>query len=192
MRFPDMMLRMVTLFSLLVFGISLASSPPATMTDRERAMIDEINYVRTKPAEYAGFIQGFLEEWDSPPSEVKAAKELYQKLTTMKPVAPLEFSPSLYTYTIKHGQWMMHYGRFDHSDFRFPYGENLVGDISDVREAVLDLLIDDGVPDRGHRFNILYPEFRYVAVHEVPGKVDGIKNVFIQQFSYTMDPKVKK
>jgi hypothetical protein len=48
--------------------------------------------------------------------------------------------------------------------------------------AVCDLLIDYGVPDRGHRKNILNPEFRKCAVVYIEEVDDGINFFFIQQF----------
>jgi uncharacterized protein YkwD len=43
-------------------------------------------------------------------------------------------------------------------------GENIGYGNNDPREIVIQLLIDDGVPDRGHRANILDPTFRVVGI----------------------------
>ena len=56
----------------------------------------------------------------------------------------------------RHGQW------------QHRFGENIAYGISDAREIVIQLLIDDGVPDRGHRRNILEPGFRVVGTHFGP------------------------
>ena len=51
------------------------------------------------------------------------------------------------------------HGRWDRS-----LGENLAFGIADPLEIVLGLLVDDGVPGRGHRRNILDPSFAHVGV----------------------------
>eukprot|EP00298_Acanthocystis_sp_HF-20_P011303 c19324_g1_i1.p1 GENE.c19324_g1_i1~~c19324_g1_i1.p1 ORF type:complete len:247 (+),score=98.84 c19324_g1_i1:34-741(+) len=47
-------------------------------------------------------------------------------------------------------------------------GENLSFGSKDAREIVLSFLIDDGIEDRGHRKNILNPDFRVIGVHHGP------------------------
>ena len=43
-------------------------------------------------------------------------------------------------------------------------GEDITYGNFEARQIVISLLIDDGVPDRGHRNNILNPKSRYVGV----------------------------
>ncbi len=62
--------------------------------------------------------------------------------------------------------------------WRILYGQ------SEVRYAVIDLLIDHGIPSRGHRENILNPKYKYFSVYEIPYKVGKMEYFFIQQFDY--------
>ena len=48
--------------------------------------------------------------------------------------------------------------------------------------AVCDLLIDNGVPNRQHRKNILNPEFSEFAVFYVAKINDEMEFFFVQQF----------
>lgn len=149
-------------------------------TKREKLMLDEINYVRTHPQEYIQYIQSYLDFWDSEPSEISAAKELTKVLKKMKPVDSLVYSEELYLAAVKHGEWMQRTRKFEHSDL--PYAENLVSGDDQIRFVVLSLLIDDGIPSRGHRKNILEPSYKEFAGYEILGKVGEDEFVFIQEF----------
>lgn len=43
-------------------------------------------------------------------------------------------------------------------------GENIAYGPNDGRDVVLRLIVDDGVPGRGHRANIFSPDFRLAGV----------------------------
>jgi len=45
------------------------------------------------------------------------------------------------------------------------YGENLSFHCEDAKEVLLQLIIDDGVTNRGHRENIFNPEFNVIGSH---------------------------
>ena len=51
------------------------------------------------------------------------------------------------------------YGKWKHT-----VAENIAYGGSSGREIVIRLIVDDGVPDRGHRKNIFNPRFRMVGV----------------------------
>ena len=158
----------------------LANSLSYGQTEREKRMMDEINLARTQPQAYIEYIEAYLEFWNSNDEERIVAEELKKELRTMEPLEPLKFSKVLYKGAIKHGTWMKSTGKFEHSDL--PYGENLVSGDEKVRFAVLNLLIDYGIPDRGHRKNILSSSYTLFAAHEIVGTVGEDKYVFVQEF----------
>lgn len=169
MRF--LLVYLFTITSILINGQS---------NETEQAMIDEINYVRQHPKEYAEYIMSYTEYWESSYGEIQEAKAVIKILKKMKPLPPLEFSEELYQDGQKHAQWMVKKDAFKHS--KLPYGENLVGGEENVRYSVLSLLIDYGVPSRGHRKNILDPNYTKIACVLVSEPVDDFENVFIQLF----------
>lgn len=162
-----------------ILGVSVVGQP---LTQREKNMITEINMVRSHPSMYAYYVTKYV-EYKCPTREcVYEGKRLVKILKEMKPVPILEYSGELQKASIRHGKWMKETGYFAHS--RNEYAENLVGGYENTREAVIALLIDDGVPDRGHRENLLNPLYKKVSVHETPGRTAGYKWVFIQNFSW--------
>jgi uncharacterized protein YkwD len=69
--------------------------------------------------------------------------------------------------------WMGHYGSDGsepgdrasrHGEWLGRVGENITYGGWTPRELVLRLIIDDGIPDRGHRNNLFNPEFRYAGI----------------------------
>ncbi|MFO8183100.1 MAG: CAP domain-containing protein, partial [Candidatus Aegiribacteria sp.] len=51
-----------------------------------------------------------------------------------------------------------------YADWHGTIGEVIAFGPCNGREIVAILLIDDGVADRGHRINLLNPDFRYVGI----------------------------
>lgn len=146
----------------------------------EQEMIEEINYVRQHPKEYAQYIMSYTEYWESSAGEISEAKKLIKLLNKLKPLPPLKFSEELYVDGQKHAAWMAKKDAFRHS--KLPYAENLVGGEETVRYAIISLLIDYGVPGHGHRENLLDPTFTKVACIWIEEPVDDMINVFVQEF----------
>lgn len=61
-------------------------------------------------------------------------------------------------------------------------GENILEGKSDALKAVILLLIDEGVPDKGHRKSLLNARFNLMGCSFVPKK-DGQSYVLVQVFS---------
>lgn len=173
----------------------------AYMSSEELAMVDEINLARTNPAGYVRHIEDYIESIrkskDSSPS-ITAARELIAELKRMEPVAELRPSECMYRAAKKHGLEQKPSGDVNHQgrDGSWPWdrvlrecpgftdgNENIVGGPSDVRRAVVLLLVDEGIEGHGHRKNILDPNWRYVACYKV-GQVGEVPNSWIQDFGY--------
>jgi len=50
----------------------------------------------------------------------------------------------------------------------FGLGENLMFGESSAYDAIFQLIVDDGVPNRGHRLNIFSPNYQDVGIFEGP------------------------
>lgn len=151
-----------------------------TLTSREQEMINEINSLRLNPAKYCTYVENYLQKNDLDENVKVAAKELVTILKKMKPLNPLTINPSMYIDAKQYGLLMAKRNVFEHSTL--PYYENLSLGYRDIRDAIVDLLIDDGIPDRGHRKNLLNDNIKQVAVFELPGKVQDIGYCYVQEF----------
>ena len=117
--------------------------------------------------------------------EVKAITTLIDDLKKLKPLSVLKPDSGIYKAAKKHAddqnqhEWtLMHTG----SDGSAPWdrilrfsptmsfgNENIAGNskkIISARDIVIQLLIDDGIPGYGHRYNILNPSWTHVACKE--------------------------
>lgn len=152
----------------------------ATLTSREEEMINEINLLRLNPANYCSYVEAYLQKHDADNEVIMAAKELVSILKKMKPLNPLILNASMYHEAKQYGLSMVKKNVIEHSTL--PYAENLSLGHKDIRDAIIDLLIDEGMPGRGHRKNLLNERIKHVAVFELPGKVQDIGYCYVQEF----------
>ncbi|MFC1482925.1 CAP domain-containing protein [Candidatus Margulisiibacteriota bacterium] len=149
------------------------------LTTEEKKVIFEINKVRTNPKKYA-------EEIVKPVKDTsKEAKELYYELLKTVPRKPLQPNKGLSLAARDHakdigGKGIMSHTGSDGStmidrikwygSFSGIYGaaENIACGLNKAEDIVRDLLIDRGVPGRGHRKNILIKEMTQVGVSIQP------------------------
>ncbi|MBN2776210.1 MAG: hypothetical protein JXR36_01120 [Bacteroidales bacterium] len=146
----------------------------------EQEILDEINLVRTNPEDYVQYIDEFLDFWSSGEGERKTAEELKNVLSNMQPLAPLKYSEDLYKSCQQHANYLKRTKKFEHS--KTTNAENIQYGNESARFAVIDLLIDHGVADRGHRKNLLNPIFRYFGVYYIEKVDDDYLHLFVQQF----------
>lgn len=235
----------------LLFGMSSDSNDPTeselariTKQDRiraavylapeEKAMIWEINLVRSDPQAYIPFVQEemaklmadelrlskiksesirrrvsivndrevvtidtvYLNYYEN---RLQAMAELLVALGNAVPMEGLYPSKSLYTAAVKHGDAQAESDYIDHrgKDGSWPLdrqlreadnitdgNENIVRAKGSPRDIVIQLLIDSGVPHRGHRLNILNPEWKYVTCHHVKQLDEKDVKWWIQEFAY--------
>lgn len=149
--------------------------PAITVSKLEQDILNEINLVRQDPAGYAAKVMYVYQ------NSSQAANECYNELMRTKNMQILQAEEGLY----KAAQWFVRYqgpsGNIGHNadtwGYREPWdrmsqfgtyyagcAENISYGYNKAREIVLQLLIDEGISDRGHRRNLLNPSFKKVGI----------------------------
>ena len=156
-----------------------------------REIHDETNAVRRDPSGYAEHLEGMLPRFDGKLLErpgrphlrteegAAAVREAIAALKARRPVAPLRWSKGLAAAAADHVRDQGPIGGLEHrgTDNSDParranrYGrwiqavaENIAYGENPARAVVIQLLVDDGVPDRGHRDNIMDPAWGAAGV----------------------------
>jgi len=173
----------------------------SSMSNEEQQMINEINLVRSNPAGYVTYVEQYIRDIKSGKafgSSTTAAYELIDELKKTAPLSVLQPAECLYQAAKKHGEEAVRKGSSDHQgmDGSWPWdrvkkgcaqmqdgNENLVGGPANIREAVMLLLVDDGISNRGHRRTLLNKDWKYVACYK-SGKVGRMPNSWVQLFGY--------
>ena len=155
-------------------------------------MIAELNYARQRSLEaYADLIQQWARYFKdrllmfpgvAPGLQRKARPAVWEAVRVLratKPMAALTEFPSLDQAADDHVRDQGPHGGIGHagSDGSSPwdriqrhtkgltgFGEAINYGTLDARTTVIELLVDDGVPSRGHRQILLDPAYRYVGV----------------------------
>ena len=158
----------------------------------EKEIIYEINLFRSNPSEYAenyikplaGFYKGKILKYPGDKNLItkeglRALNECIRELKKQEPLPLVYPSPGLTKAARDHVNDQSKTGKTGHigsdkSDSKVRverYGtwdiriaENIAYGGKSARQVVIYLLIDDGVNDRGHRKNLLQPDFRMIGV----------------------------
>lgn len=151
----------------------------------EKRMVLEINFVRAYPKVYAQIVARYLANLSDKNGGIEqdqydAGIDLIDTLKKMSPSAILQPKACIYEAAKAHGLDCVHRKILAHegSNGSNPWdrvlgkcpsltqaNENLAGNAADdPRIPLLELLIDDGIPGYGHRYNLLDPAWRYVGV----------------------------
>ena len=189
--------------------------PPACCALLERAIIKELNRARTNPRQYAVVVQATIPDyrgtllrsgdsiWVRTQEGAAAAREAARALRAARPMAALSHSVGMSLGAADHVRDQGRRGGMEHrgSDGSMApdrvnrYGrwhgrisENMSFGPATARDVVVALLVDDGIPDRGHRRNILDPAVRIAGVSCGPHKTYRIMCAIVHAASYTERP----
>jgi len=157
----------------------------------ESGVLDELNFARQAPGAYAqsllrdaAFLRSLARKDDDP----GAFDEAVDFLRKQDSLPPLRGDDALAAAALAHAQaqgqdgGVGHDGSNDESfDERLErlgvqagvVAENISYGFSNPRDVVRQLIVDSGVPDRGHREIIFNPELRMAGVGCAPHKVYG-------------------
>jgi uncharacterized protein YkwD len=166
----------------------VAAQAPAAL---ERSILTETNLARTDPESYARHLEQMLAWFEGdiltrPGSRVglrtkegaRAVREAIAFLRRQEPRPPLTWSDGLWRAARDHARDQGSSGATGHTggdgstidDRTKRYGrwletvgENIEYGSVEARDVVIALIVDDGVPDRGHRTNIFASTFRVMG-----------------------------
>jgi uncharacterized protein YkwD len=168
-----------------------ASAKTEAFAPLEQDLVGEINLARTRPAEYASYLEQLRpyfagKEYRRPGKPAlqteegtSALEEAIKFLRAAKPVPPLGLSPGMCAGARELVKDQGATGATGHrgADGSFceqrtqrfgtwtgDIGEDLNYSDDTARERVLTLLIDDGVANRGHRLRLFDPNYKVVGV----------------------------
>jgi uncharacterized protein YkwD len=138
----------------------------AHATDLEAAVLDEVNYVRAHPVEYARELRR-APDWAVEQEEPGAVEEAIDFLERQRPLAPLKGDQRLDAAARVHARTQGAQGDVGHGPagslgvrlraagvFAGLSAENISYGSDDARAIVRQLVIDSRVAGRGHRRNI--------------------------------------
>lgn len=157
----------------------------------EKEVLAELNLVRQHPKRYARILEKertyYVGKYIQRPGKIKiitkegvsALDEAVRFLKSAKKLPRLKFSHGMSSGARDHVQNQGNEGSLGHtgSDGSQPWdritrygtwertvGENIAYGTRTAREIVTGLIIDDGVPDRGHRKNIFNKDFKVAGI----------------------------
>ncbi len=181
------------LFFFLITGLvqSINAEQPDYLSPLEKAIVREINIARMNPKGYASFLGKWKPYYDGKllkiPGEtihmtkegVTAVNEAIGSMRSMNPAPRLTPSKGMSRGAKDHVKDQDSSGSSQHkgSDGSQPWdrvnrygtweksiGENIFYGSDKAQNIVMGLIIDDGVPGRGHRKNIFGPDFHVIGV----------------------------
>ena len=206
-------IKLLTLF--LVLSCRVAAQPSAA----QAALLAELNLARTSPAAYALILEDYLlllrnnteiipavSSWSLIEGK-PAVLEAIAFLRKQKPLLPLTFSPSLSFVTDAFlaeqaaagttGHVSLDGSTFDRRISAFGTWTSLCGEALaygpvTARLVVIAFIVDDNIPDRGHRTTLFTPAYRVVGITIGAYPVYGTASFLNFAGGYTPHKLVKK
>lgn len=173
-------------------GVALMAAVLATRADAdETAVLEELNLARGRPAEYAAYLEDHKRSYKGPAvvlvdgrkfrttEGLRAVDEAIAFLKSVRPAPPLAASAPLARAAQDHARDIGSRGTIGHtgSDGSRPEarmaryatvgnasGEAIAFGPISARSIVIQLIVDDGVPDRGHRTSVFNPRYRAAGI----------------------------
>ncbi|ACM21368.1 SCP-like extracellular protein [Geotalea daltonii FRC-32] len=179
------------LMSYLLIATALFAAVPAHGAPDPHAVHLELNLARTNPKGYAEYLEQFRRKFRGKAYRledkrtrvvtqegVKAVDEAIRFLSRTKPLPPLKWSDGMASAASELVKEQGETGRTGHNAksgnmterierqgrWLGKIGENIGYGPTEARLMVMQLIIDDGVLDRGHRKNIFDRKFNVVGV----------------------------
>lgn len=176
------------LTALLLLAGALPALPASQL---ELAVLQEMNAARTAPKAFAAHLQRHRALFEGkryrPPGAAyfvrtqegtAAVDEAIAFLKRQRPLPPLAWAEGLARSATELVRAQAQSGETGHGrgklgmegrvsrqvEWTGSIGENISYGTNDGRDVVLQLIVDDGVPGRGHRTNIFSPDFRLAGV----------------------------
>jgi uncharacterized protein YkwD len=161
------------LTSVAAFLVAAAAPVAVCASEFDDAVLAELNLARQNPAEYAHDLQ--IQRVAAPQeagddADPNALAEAVEFLERQAPLEPLRRDPRLDASAADHVTAQGASGQVGHGEFArrvhsHVMGASLAGEdiyygIQGPREVVRRLIVDKGVPDRGHRVNIFGAAFQ--------------------------------
>jgi uncharacterized protein YkwD len=183
-----------------IFALMLAAPAPAAAPDLEAQIIAALNFARQHPAEYAQTLVAYRRLYRGQlvmepnarrlrtDEGVRAVDEAIAFLRAQAPEPPLMADAALRRSASSlvedqgPGGLMGHYGSSGSlpedritafGAWRGMIAENIAYGPKTAEDVVRGLIIDDGVPDRGHRQNIFDPRLRVAGAACGPHRAYG-------------------
>ncbi|MBI5016326.1 MAG: CAP domain-containing protein [Deltaproteobacteria bacterium] len=190
-------------------GIIDTASGAEYLERKEKEVITEINMVRTDPVSYVKhyleplrlYYHDRLLQYPgagaiSTSEGIRALEECIRDIKRAKPVRPLSPKRGLTFAARDQAKDQAGTGAFGHAGsdgssvttrltrygrWNISAGENIYYGNGDARRIVTALLVDDGIPSRGHRNNLLDTDFNFVGVAVGPHREYG--NMCVMDFA---------
>lgn len=184
-----------SVFSAGFVALTFAAAAPSVVraAPSDAALLDEINFARTHPQDYARRLQRQpVSDWEqalAEPNDPAAVAEAVAFLERQPPLAPLSPDDNLAAAAREHVEAQGPAGEIGHDgpggepfDRRLRRhgvedvlkGENIAYGPARPADVVRELIIDSGVPSRGHRRNIFHPAFANAGVTCGPHRDYGV------------------